>query len=123
MDQWTLPFDMSAASVARARVAETVGSDPRAEDIGLVVSELVTNAVEHGEPPVMLSVDSGNDSRHPVIRVTVTDEGGGEPRIRDAAGHATGGRGLALVEMLASRWQWRRDGKRLTVWAEFDGPH
>jgi len=119
VDQWTLPFDMSAAGRARALVEEQLGSSARVADISLVVSELVTNAVEHGEPPVMFGIDSG----HAVIRVTVSDEGGGEPRVRDAADHAIGGRGLALVEMLASRWQWRRDGKRLTVWAEFDDTH
>ena len=127
MDQWTLPFDMSAAGRARALVEEQLGSSPRVADISLVVSELVTNAVEHGEPPVMFgidtSVDTGTDPSTDRIRVTVSDEGGGEPRVRDAADHATGGRGLALVEMLASRWQWRRDGKRLTVWAEFDSAH
>ena len=127
MDQWTLPFDMSAAGRARALVEEQLGSSARVADISLVVSELVTNAVEHGEPPVMFGIDlraaSGSDSSDAVIRVTVSDEGGGEPRVRDAAYHAIGGRGLALVEMLASRWQWRRDGKRLTVWAEFDDTH
>ena len=135
MDQWTLPFDMSAAGRARALVEEQLGSSPRVADISLVVSELVTNAVEHGEPPVMFGIDSSVDtstdpstdpSTYPNtvrIRVTVSDEGGGEPRVRAAADHATGGRGLALVEMLASRWQWRRDGKRLTVWAEFDSAH
>ena len=131
MDQWTLPFDMSAAGRARALVEEQLGSSPRVADISLVVSELVTNAVEHGEPPVMFGIDSSVDtSTDPNtdpntvrIRVTVSDEGGGEPRVRAAADHAIGGRGLALVEMLASRWQWRRDGKRLTVWAEFDSAH
>ena len=118
---------MSAAGRARALVEEQLGSSPRVADISLVVSELVTNAVEHGEPPVMFgidsSVDTSTDANTVRIRVTVSDEGGGEPRVRDAADHATGGRGLALVEMLASRWQWRRDGKRLTVWAEFDSAH
>ena len=122
---------MSAAGRARALVEEQLGSSPRVADISLVVSELVTNAVEHGEPPVMFGIDSSVDtSTDPNtdpntvrIRVTVSDEGGGEPRVRAAADHAIGGRGLALVEMLASRWQWRRDGKRLTVWAEFDSAH
>jgi anti-sigma regulatory factor (Ser/Thr protein kinase) len=131
VDQWTLPFDMSAAGRARALVEEQLSSSPRVADISLVVSELVTNAVEHGEPPVMFGIDSSVDTStdpntYPNtvrIRVTVSDEGGGEPRVRAAADHAIGGRGLALVEMLASRWQWRRDGKRLTVWAEFDSAH
>ena len=127
MDQWTLPFDMSAAGRARALVEEQLGSSPRVADISLVVSELVTNAVEHGEPPVMFgidsSVDTSTDPNTVRIRVTVSDEGGGEPCVRAAADHAIGGRGLPLVEMLATRWQWRRDGKRLTVWAEFDSAH
>ena len=107
---------MSAAGIARARVAESVGSHPRSEDIGLVVSELVTNAIEHGEPPVMLQLQVLDGT----IRITVSDEGGGQPVLREQAIDVVGGRGLALLGMLASRWDWVRHGKRLTVWAEFD---
>ena len=84
-------------------------------DIMLVVSELVTNAVVHGAGPVRLRVRCGLDS----VRIEVSDDGGGSVVPRETDPEATGGRGLLVVDHLAQGWgvvDNHLGGK--TVWVE-----
>jgi anti-sigma regulatory factor (Ser/Thr protein kinase) len=62
----------------------------------LVVSELVANAVCHGEAPIWmrLSVDGGD------LRVEVHDGGAGRPVRKHAGGDGECGRGLELLDGL-----------------------
>jgi anti-sigma regulatory factor (Ser/Thr protein kinase) len=109
-------------SVARARHAlgELVDtlSERRLDDVRLLVSELVTNAIRHArtEPDatVRLLVET-SDGR---LRVEVHDHGAGfEPAPRDPDPTRAGGWGLYLVEQLADRWGVdAADGTR--VWFE-----
>ena len=69
------------------------------DDLRLVVSELVTNAVRHGEPPVHLSIDLDLRDGDGVRRVTVVCRDGGPWDGSEPSPH--GGRGLTLVEALA----------------------
>jgi anti-sigma regulatory factor (Ser/Thr protein kinase) len=70
------------------------------EDAVLIVSELVTNAIVHGSPPVRLRL------RRTAAAVTIeVEDGGGErPRRRWAGTEAHGGRGLAIVATLSGAW-------------------
>ena len=107
---------------ARPSVA-TANSTPSCIDaILLVTSELVTNGLRHGEPPVLLTVDRIG----PRLRLTVTDGGSKIPRPRMASPESTGGRGLFLVSVLSTAWKIEPHGnERLgagqgtSVWAEF----
>ncbi|MFE0461355.1 ATP-binding protein [Kitasatospora sp. NPDC058965] len=107
----------------RARLL-AAGADPRAgyaETLVLVVSELVTNAVVHtGRPAVLrLAVPAGPGP----VRVEVADASGAAPQPRHAAGDATNGRGLELVELLCDRWGWCPQGAGKLVWCEVErGP-
>jgi len=115
-----LPHGPEAPSAARevvdAALAERVPPD-RLDELRLMVSELVTNAVRHGTPwqgavDLLVNVAGG------VARVEVTDAGGGfvAPDGPPAPEQA-GGWGLVVVDRLASRWGI--DGGRATrVWAE-----
>ncbi|MFF7738019.1 MULTISPECIES: ATP-binding protein [unclassified Streptomyces] len=92
-----------------------------AEDVLLVVSELVTNACLHAEGPDQLLITCDNK----VIRVEVTDRGTGQPapRTPHRAGRP-GGHGMFIVQRLCLDWGVVRapgvSGK--TVWAELGAP-
>ncbi len=70
--------------------------------VELLTSELVANAIHHGPPDGDIVVEAGVVDGH--LQVTVHDEGAGSPVVRDPPLTAAGGRGLMLVDMLASAW-------------------
>lgn len=117
--EWTLPDDLTAAHAAREHVIDALGEARLAQDVlddlVLIASELAANAVRHGSPPALLRLD--HDSHR--VRVTVSNHGDApDPRILTAEPHADHGRGLAMVEDMADRVGWERNGDRLDVWAE-----
>ncbi|MFI6645817.1 ATP-binding protein [Streptomyces sp. NPDC050504] len=90
----------------------------RTADVVLCVSELATNAIQHGVPVgrgFLLRVRCGSET----LRVEVHDGGGGVPRTRVPEGES--GRGLVLVEALADKWGVgeREAGPGKVVWCEF----
>ncbi|UQX01925.1 ATP-binding protein [Streptomyces sp. RerS4] len=109
-----------AAPLLRHAVREHlgVGASPDAE---LCVSELLANVITHlGEgTPVTLRI-TGRATR---TRVELTDP---DPRawpvLRQAGGDDESGRGLALLDAVASRWGVRREATGKTVWAELPHP-
>lgn len=117
----TLGRDAEAVPKARRFVASSLVGEPdeMMADIQLVVTELVTNAMLHGEPPVTVRLALYDAS----IRVEVQDAGRDVPVVVPASpapslGSMTG-RGLALVAGLASSWgvdAGRSRGK--VIWAE-----
>jgi anti-sigma regulatory factor (Ser/Thr protein kinase) len=92
-----------------------------AEDVLLVVSELVTNACLHGEGPEELRLGKGTK----VLRIEVADRGDGSPALRTTrrAGRP-GGHGMFIVQRLCLDWGVAHEagapGK--TVWAELAAP-
>lgn len=116
-----LDGDPDAPARGRHAVTDVLdgwGCDPDArEDLLLVVSELVTNAVVHGAEPIVVTV-LRTDER---VRVEVTDGAGdssphSDRRTPNTADH---GRGLSVVTRLATAWGWRASpGRGKTVWAE-----
>jgi hypothetical protein len=101
--------------------AATADQRAAAEDVLLVVSELVTNACLHAEGPDELWIACDNK----VIRVEVSDKGTGQPapRTPHRAGRP-GGHGMFIVQRLCLDWGVVRTpgvaGKR--VWAELGAP-
>ena len=108
------PQGPSQARAAVARWAAELGIDRLCDDLLLVVSELVTNAIRHGTPPVRLSVCA--EAR--VVIVTVTDAAPSEPVRRGVADEAEGGRGLLLIDLLTERSGVRPEPPGKAVWAE-----
>jgi anti-sigma regulatory factor (Ser/Thr protein kinase) len=110
----TLAPDPHAPAVARASVREVC--DPVAphlvDDAALLVSELVTNAVRHGEAPVTLLVDCDPAG----ITVVVQDAGQTLPAIRRTSRRIEGGRGLQLVSRIAADWGVRPTARGKQVW-------
>lgn len=93
-----------------------------APDLLLCVSELLTNVIVHlGEgTPVTLRLAGTCSGR---LRVEVSDPGPALwPVPRTAGDRDESGRGLALVEALASRWGVEQGVHRKTVWCELRAP-
>ena len=82
----------------------------------LCTSEVVTNAIEHGAPPIELKVSNSG----PTIRVEVSDGSTSEPRQAQPAAMSIRGRGLLIVDRCASRWGVRSARRGKTVWFEVD---
>lgn len=99
-------------------VLEAWRVDPEtAETVVLVVSELVTNAVEHACAPLHLHLHRERCGSR--VWVGVTDGG---PALHDGAwtsscGEGEHGRGLGIVEMLADAHGTRRHTGGSTHWA------
>lgn len=115
----TAEFDSvtQARHFARANL-RTMGVGPAiAADLELVVSELVTNAVEHGaEGPVVLMLDCSNG----VATVTVRSRGpaqavGPSATWTIAEANSITGRGLGIVRRLADDVEVSRTDRTMTV--------
>ena len=112
-----LRLDLSphAPSVARHAVADWLGSVPcdqaTIEEIVLVVSELVTNAVVHARsaPLITAVFDDGR------LRLEVHDDSLEPPTIRPPV---DGGFGLHLVSRLTDGWGWVPTPTGKQVWVE-----
>lgn len=115
----TIPGCEQSVPQARAFVDGILGpGHPRGDVARLLVSELVTNAVQHthsrrpgGTVTVVVIELAGG------LRVEVIDEGSTRnvPIVRDDT-LATDGRGLFLVQSLADEWGYLRDPGSTTVW-------
>ncbi|MFF9816565.1 ATP-binding protein [Streptomyces sp. NPDC014006] len=108
---------------ARSRLAGSgiAADEPLAETLILLVSELVTNAVVHtGHPAVLRLSLPGVAAESATVRLEVADSSECAPVPRCVGGDATGGRGLALVDGLADRWGWSREGAGKRIWCELD---
>ncbi|MFD4696664.1 ATP-binding protein [Streptomyces niveus] len=120
-------FTRSDASVpaARAFTREVIDAADAAidrsalDDVLLCVSELATNAVRHGVPVGgALLVKVGADEHR--VRVECHDANRRRPRLRHPADDDQTGRGLLLVEAIASRWGTDERPFGKYVWFELD---
>jgi anti-sigma regulatory factor (Ser/Thr protein kinase) len=112
---WRFSASRRAPAVARQFTRgflADMGASQWSQQAGeLMVSELVTNAVVHAKATARLwiSVTDG------VARIEVTDDGPGDPVLRDPG--PDGGYGLWLTDMLARSWGVIRHGDPgKTVW-------
>ena len=113
---------LRAASEARRLVAQLDHRDLDGviDDIGLLVSELVTNSYRYGglkrDDAISLSVSQMGKT----IRVEVADPGRGTTIPAPRRPSADGGWGLEIVRRTASRWGVRKDAEATVVWFELD---
>jgi signal transduction histidine kinase/serine phosphatase RsbU (regulator of sigma subunit) len=115
-EETTLPPDLAGAAAARRFTARTLARwsvESARDDVELLVSELATNAIVYGQPPVTLRLTHLGDE----ILVEVGDGSTETPHRRRPAPEEDHGRGLQVMAMLARRSgvSVGRDGK--TVWA------
>ncbi|CAM5746121.1 hypothetical protein STAFG_4762 [Streptomyces afghaniensis 772] len=114
----TWPVSPDPAAVAEVRKAacrqlSEWGLDDAVFVTELVVSELVTNAIRYGRPPIELRLIYDR-----TLICEVSDGSSTAPHLRRAHTFDEGGRGLLLVAQLTQGWGSRQmtDGK--TIWAE-----
>ena len=114
----SLPPVPTAGQVARAAIRDgftgTLAPDTLA-DLELVVSELVTNAIEHGQGAIEVRLDHDDGA----LRGSVSDQGQGfryEARDFDRDHDRLRGRGLSIVSALVTRWGIEEGGTH--VWFE-----
>lgn len=115
-----VPFAASAVSSARQQLRtwmreEGFGRDA-IEDGRLVLSELVGNSVRHAQPlsdgTILITWCREGDA----LRLSVTDGGSSSrPHTMRAPASALSGRGMAIVESLATDWWSERTRTRSTI--------
>ena len=113
---WDLPADPAIVADTRKQVATRLagwGLDDAAFVTGLVVSELVTNAIRHAQSPIQLRL-----IRDRTLICEVSDGSSTAPHLRRARAFDEGGRGLLLVSQLTQRWGTRQTPHGKTIWAE-----
>jgi anti-sigma regulatory factor (Ser/Thr protein kinase) len=119
----TLELTPEPKSVRQARAwvvgrLEAIGREDLTDAAELGVSELVTNAILHADPPI--SVRIGGTSTHP--RVEVHDTSHVPPRVRNMSDDdrllATVGRGLGIVAMYSTTWGAEVSSQGKVVWFE-----
>ena len=98
-----LPMQRTSPALAREFARRSGCADHALEvldDALLLISELVTNSVLHGGPPIVLAIDCDGTGLH----VRVRDGAAQAPVARSAGSDAENGRGMSLVELLSDTW-------------------
>ena len=119
---WALPATPESVPRARGLVAAELTrfgiEDPEVfETVKLLTSELVTNAIRHSHDDIMVCLDRVDR----LLRVTVADANADlrlEPKPAQVEGQ--GGRGLLLVEALATDWGVTPQVPGKQVWFELE---
>ncbi|WP_420711417.1 SpoIIE family protein phosphatase [Streptomyces sp. NRRL F-3307] len=113
---WDVPFDVEAVPRVRGEVSRRLadwGLEEAAFGTELILSELLTNAIRYGAPPVRVRLLLGR-----TLVCEVADGSNTSPRLRRAATTDEGGRGLFLVSQFADMWGTRYAPRGKVIWAE-----
>jgi anti-sigma regulatory factor (Ser/Thr protein kinase) len=115
--QWIESFKGEDREIARARglAKTTLLSWGLASDVPaleLLVSELMTNAVQHGTAPIQMRLSSDGEQ----IRLEVADVGPVAERPRSPQAERLGGWGLRFVDQLTESWGTQHDKDGTMVW-------
>ncbi|WSD73176.1 SpoIIE family protein phosphatase [Streptomyces sp. NBC_01591] len=114
---WELAQDRTAPGVARRLVRDRLDGwhldEETIEATELIVSELVTNAVRYGTPPLRLRLILDR-----TLTCEVHDSSPVSPHLRHARTVDEGGRGLFIVSQLAAHWGTRYGSDGKTLWTE-----
>lgn len=122
----TLALRPESVPLARLSARNTVmnwGLGNLADDAVLIVSELVTNCIEHAAPNTLPGQEPGRcrlaleSPAARTVRVSVSDASPRRPRVRVSGVADEHGRGLAIVGALAADWGTEPTARGKTVWA------
>jgi serine/threonine-protein kinase RsbW len=115
---YALPNDLRSPSVARSLLREVLVDAPieAREAAQVLVSEMVTNVVLHTTSILTMQVDPVRPDGG--IRVMVEDASPDRPQPRAPEPDATDGRGLWLINEMATSWGWERTTTGKRIWFE-----
>jgi anti-sigma regulatory factor (Ser/Thr protein kinase) len=107
------PNSTESVTAARHFVREALRDQPTelSDEAELMTSELVTNCIRHAGTGFELTLRLEGE-----IRIEVLDTGGGEPTVLSPSPRDPSGRGLRIVEAMASAWGVHRTPEGKTVW-------
>jgi PAS domain S-box-containing protein len=113
---WDLPAEPAVVADVRARAARQLaawGLEEITFTTELIVSELLTNAIRHAQPPIQVRMILDG-----TLSCEVSDGSSTAPHLRRADRYDEGGRGLLLVARLAEHWGTRHTRTGKTIWTE-----
>jgi anti-sigma regulatory factor (Ser/Thr protein kinase) len=117
--RWESEPPVHAVPDTRDRVtlvlAEWGLADEAVEPTLMVVTELLSNTIDHARGPVALSVGL---SAAGVVHVKVHDASPEPPQMRPPDPARIRGRGVYLVDALSLRWGWTPEPPGKVVWAD-----
>ena len=110
----TFSPDPASAGAARRFVRDRVAAHGLAtDDPELVVAELMSNVVQHAKTPITVRVQVGQR-----LRIEVHDGNSIIPAMKDAAEDAESGRGLYIIDAIATEWGIEATTSGKFVWVE-----
>jgi anti-sigma regulatory factor (Ser/Thr protein kinase) len=115
-----LPTAVPCGRLHAVHILHEWGLRHLADDAALIVSELITNAIDASvvlpeRPPIALRLLVTERS----LLIEVWDQSPLDLELRQADPGDECGRGLTVVAALSERWGWERTGyNRKVVWAE-----
>jgi hypothetical protein len=105
----SLPVALSSAGLARGFVQDCWCTEHDSADLvqaQLIVTELVTNAVRHGGPPIELQIECLTTGG---VLLSVSDGSLEPPAAQESGPDRWGGRGVQLVDLLSAEWGVHQD--------------
>jgi two-component sensor histidine kinase len=118
--------DAASAAFVRRQLASDLGTyhlpEDTIDDVILVASELLGNAVRHTAATRQATLDVSWDVDASGVHVCVADSSDEPPVVRTASPDEPGGRGLTIVDAVSDRWGVERDGNGKRVWAHVPTP-
>jgi anti-sigma regulatory factor (Ser/Thr protein kinase) len=118
---WRLPGEPRQVAHCRRLVRDTLaawGLGALTETVELLVSELVTNAIQHAGGEVRLRLQRDGDR----LLCEVCDHTRTPPELQALSATAECGRGILLVSELSRRWGHRRTATGKIVWCTLELP-
>jgi serine phosphatase RsbU (regulator of sigma subunit)/anti-sigma regulatory factor (Ser/Thr protein kinase) len=112
---WWIPGEPRQVSRCRRLVRETLTEWQLTElrdTVELLVSELVTNAIQHAGGDIRLRLQRDEDG----LLCEVCDNTRTPPELQELSATAERGRGILLVKELSRRWGYRRTASGKVVW-------
>ncbi|WP_326690535.1 SpoIIE family protein phosphatase [Streptomyces sp. NBC_01795] len=114
--RWDVEPDPAAVEPVRTAATQQLaewGLEEAAFTTELLLSELITNAIRYGAPPIQVRL-----IRNHSLFCEVSDASSTSPHLRYAAEMDEGGRGIFLVAQMAERWGTRHTTSGKIIWAE-----